>query len=280
MSRMTTDLAARDERERAMRARWASRRRRQIAYGTWQPFADPEPVREHIQNLRDFGLSLVTIATLAGEHPSSLSTLTQPGHAAYLKRIRPERAERILAVRFNLDGIPDGHRVNSAGTRRRIEALMRNGWSLAYIGGRLGVTTQCVYGYRMRDGVSAAVARAVRDLYDDLWDQQGPGTRVRRYAEKEGYPPPAAWDDDSIDDPNAEPNLGDDVTTNRGRPVEHVIEDIEWILEHDPLITSTELAQRLGYATKSAIQHALEPGRGNRPDLLARLARNAEVKAA
>lgn len=270
----------RDDRERAMRARWAARRRRQITYGTWQPFVDPTPTRQHIAALRNFGLSLETIARLAGEHPSALSTLTQAGHAAYLKRIRSEREERILAVRFTLNGIPDSHRVSSAGTKRRIEALMRNGWSLANIGQRLGVTTQAVYGYRLRPGVTAHVARTIRDLYDDLWDQPGPGTRVRRYAEAQGYPPAAAWDDETIDDPNATPHLGTQAhRPGGGRPVDELIEDIEWILEHEPLITSGELATRLGYAGKSAIQHALEPDRGNRPDLLARLARNAEIAA-
>ncbi|MGO5480449.1 hypothetical protein ACTQVS_09920, partial [Anaerovoracaceae bacterium HCP3S3_H6] len=31
-------------------------------------------------------------------------------------------------------------------------------------------------------------------------------TRVRNYAERQGWAPPAAWDDDTIDDPTATPH--------------------------------------------------------------------------
>lgn len=52
-----------------------------------------------------------------------------------------------------------------------------------------------------------------------------------------------------------------------------VAEDVEWILEHEPLVTAARIAERLGYRSRSGLQKALEP----RPDLLARLKRNAEL---
>jgi hypothetical protein len=172
--------------------------------------------------------------------------------------------------------------IPSLGTVRRLRALTVMGWSMRDLSERCELQESTLAALRnpVHKMTRPKFAAIVAGLYSELSGTHGPGRHAATRARNRGWLPPAAWDDDSIDDPNTEPAVTKQATANRGRPVEHVIEDIEWILEHDPLITSTELAQRLGYATKSAIQHALEPGRGNRPDLLARLARNAEVKAA
>jgi hypothetical protein len=259
---------------------WARRRRRLIAYGQWQPTQqiDPAPARAHINKLRRFGLSVRTIALLAGEQAGALSQIIYPNHRDYLTWITAARAERILAVSFNLDSIPSGRNVDAAGTRRRIEALMRVGWSQGHIGRALGVSRQRVFTYRSSVHVESDTARAVRDLFEQWWDKPGPEIRAINKAIREGFPPPLAWDD--IDDPDAEPNVGTEtLRPGGGRPVAELIEDIEWLLEHDPLMTASDLDARLGYNSKSAIQHALEPDRGNRPDLLERLARNASVAA-
>jgi hypothetical protein len=57
------------------------------------------------------------------------------------------------------------------------------------------------------------------------------------------------------------------------RRAEDVAEDVEFILDTDRLATTAQVAARLGYRTKSGLQKALEA----RPDLLDRLARNAEL---
>ena len=58
---------------------------------------------------------------------------------------------------------------------------------------------------------------------------------------------------------------------------EDVAENVDWLLQHDPTLTTPQLARRLGYADKSGLQIALK--RAERMDLLARLARNAEIAA-
>jgi hypothetical protein len=67
---------------------------------------------------------------------------------------------------------------------------------------------------RGRPTVSGATTRRVRDLYDDLWDQPPPqstwGERIsaakaRGHAARRGWPPPLAWDDDTIDHTGASP---------------------------------------------------------------------------
>ena len=264
------------------KAAWARRRRRLIAYGRWEPTThiDPTPVREHIANLRSFGISVKTIASIAGESNGHVAEIIYPNHVAYLNGITAERAAKFLNIRFDLDQIPSGRFVDAAGTRRRIEALMCAGWSQGHIGIELGVSRQSVSKYRRNARVDSDTARAVRDLYDRLWGTQGPEIRVRNKAAREGFAPALAWDDDTIDDPNATPDLGAETPRPQGgagRPFADVVEDVEDILSWEPYTTATELAHRLGYRDSSGIQIALR--RGERTDLLAQLARNAEVAA-
>jgi plasmid maintenance system antidote protein VapI len=209
------------------------------------------------------------------------------------RRARDAQQQASLRKRAYLNRGPI--KVPSVGTVRRLRALYALGWTCVQLGERMGVTKTRVA--QLLSGrcitVMPETAEKVADLYRDLsmvvpMDQPAKRRgdspiheRTRRHARKRGWLPPLAWDDDLIDRPDAEPVvLEPTVRSGGGRPASEVVEDIEWLLEHNPLSTATELAHRLGYAGKSAIQHALEPGRGNRPDLLARLARNAEVKAA
>lgn len=104
---------------------------------------------------------------------------------------------------------------DATGTRRRIQALMRNGWSAARLAARLGMSREFEAILRVRGVVKVSTAKAVAALYDELWDQQAPclerydrasSTRARNRAVKAGWPPPAAWDDEGphcIDDPDA-----------------------------------------------------------------------------
>ena len=107
---------------------------------------------------------------------------------------------------------------DATGTRRRLQALMRCGYSLGLLSARLGCTRQELrVKLHERSRVKAATARAIRVLYDDLWDQPPPERTAyerrsvrmaRRYATERGWVLPAAWDDDQIDDPAASPAVG------------------------------------------------------------------------
>lgn len=101
---------------------------------------------------------------------------------------------------------------DATGTRRRIEALVWCGWSLARLSARLGDDPSHARKILRSQRVTAATERAVRALYDELWDQAPPqdgpydqraAVRARNYARKHRFAPPLAWDDDSIDDPAA-----------------------------------------------------------------------------
>ena len=82
---------------------------------------------------------------------------------------------------------------------------------------RYGCTVQAVQKMLTYSRVSPATATAVRALYRELWDQPPPeGTpaerqaaaRARNHARRQGWCPPAAWDDDEIDHPAAVPAPG------------------------------------------------------------------------
>ncbi len=79
-----------------------------------------------------------------------------------------------------------------------------------------------------RTRVRLRTDRAVRELYELLWDIAPPAktaqqrrniTRAKAMAERYGWPPPLAWDDDTIDDPDAQPQAGEPVDVDDARVV-------------------------------------------------------------
>lgn len=189
-------------------------RERAIAYGTWQPFVDAEPVRAHIRSLQSCDVGLRTIAEAAGVDRKRLQAIlngrtergTQPQ-----TRVRPQLAQAILAVEPTLDLLPAKTVIDGSGSRRRLQALVAVGWSQSKVAARLGWTPANIGALIGGRPVTAATARKVRALYAELWDQAPPedghrdkiaANRARNYASARKWPPPAAWDDDLIDIPD------------------------------------------------------------------------------
>jgi plasmid maintenance system antidote protein VapI len=270
----------------AANASYERQRQRRHLYGRFDTYVDAQPVRDHVQRLMDAGIGLKRVAQVAGVSQSTLSKLIYgtADHGPTEKVTRPV-AEKVTAVRLTLDTYAPGALVPNVGTKRRLQALMVGGWSQTQLARRVGMEVRnfnhLIHGKR---AVTARTARAVADLYDELWDQRPPAgdrwavaaiTRSRGYALTHGFAPPLAWDDDTIDDPAAVADLGQAVKLGRGRPLEHVLDDIEWYLDQvDSTATAEQVATRLGYAERSGIQQACL--RGNRDDLLERLSINAQ----
>ena len=123
--------------------------------------------------------------------------------ACKLAGLRKRKLDRHLAA------IGQGSR-DACGARRRIQALHAVGWPLADLCARLGwlaprMTDLLTHSATVRRDTHAAVCA----LYDALWDQEPAPSRAttaaRRRALKRGWPVPLAWDDDTIDDPDAQP---------------------------------------------------------------------------
>jgi hypothetical protein len=187
-----------------------SRRRRQQAYGTWQPLVDAGPARAHLLALREAGFGIRRVAALAGVAAPTLTKITNGSK----RRVRPETETKILAVQAGTDTIADGVHVDGTGTRRRLQALAALGWPITALAERVDVSKVSLHSCLAGHGTTARTARIVRDLYDSMWDQSPPeSNRVERSiaqrsrigAARKGWAPPMAWDDDTIDDPNAKP---------------------------------------------------------------------------
>jgi transcriptional regulator with XRE-family HTH domain len=189
-------------------------RSRAIAYGTWQPFIDAEPVRRHVEYLRECGLGLRRIAELAKVDIGQLRRLTTgAGGKAPIKRIRPANAQAILSVEATLDNLAAKTVIDASGSHRRLQALVYLGWSMSKIADRLGMTVQNFSTLMRNERVTAEKARKIRALYDGMWDEAPPeathhekaaATLARRYARVRDWLPPMAWDEDLIDLPEAE----------------------------------------------------------------------------
>ena len=221
------------------------------------------------------GYSAGLVATMTGIGERGVQGIWQALNEGRTIRIYNRSVDAVLNAVPPTDGVG---LMAAVGAARRLQALAVNGWSLDELKARCGESAiEKVRGGKVARTHPSVVAK-VRGLYDELWDVPGPSNLTRKRALSRGWVPAAAWDDDSIDDPDASPNVGDVVRMGTGRRSTDVAEDVAFLLEHDPTLTSAQLADRLGYQGKSAIQHALD--RAGRRDLLARLARNAEERAA
>lgn len=100
--------------------------------------------------------------------------------------------------------------VDATGTHRRLRALATVGWSIKALECTAGLDRYALDGLRDSPKVSYERSMQVRRLYDELWDKQAPegasSIQAKAAARKSGWPPPAAWDDDEIDDPTAKPH--------------------------------------------------------------------------
>jgi hypothetical protein len=228
--------------------------RRQQAYGRWQPMVDADLIRAHVNTLREAGLGIRRIAELADVAQSTISRLLygKCGRPPQ-KQMQRAKANRILAIQPDSAAVADGAFVDPTGTRRRIQALVARGFTNHVIAEHLGTHPLYVGDLTTNANVTARHARAVTAVYDRLWDadplQLGVtprgAARSRNLAERNGWPPPAAWDDDAIDDPAARPHLGDD-----RRRIGQTQAEIEWLLAAGETDVDV-IAARVGVAPDS-----------------------------
>ncbi|MER0443109.1 hypothetical protein ABR738_00710 [Streptomyces sp. Edi4] len=198
----------------AAKARWARRRRRLIAYGQWDPFMPAEPVRAHLAGLAEIGMPRKGVEQALGLRESSLRHVASgtygygPG-----EKVTRELGEAVLGFWPALADFPDSARIAPLGTVRRVEALAVVGWSRAQVAARVGRNGVSFRNSLRSDRISAALAKAVVRVYDELWNQRPEdhgvpawnAERVRRQAQADGFYGPLAWDDEDVDNPAAFP---------------------------------------------------------------------------
>ena len=252
-------------------------RSRAHLYGRYDALVDATPVREHLEFLRTNGISAKQAAKLSGVPQSSINRIihgrTERGEGP-AKRISKENAAKILAVQPGFWNLADGHTVDGTGTHRRLQALVALGYSLAYLGRELETNNGNMLTLLERGQVTAQTARKVHALYNRLWSHpntatnwqnKGAATRARNYAAARGWVSPLAWDDDTIDDPTAQPaTTGMEATEGkRQTDIAARIENIEFLLNNG--VTPYEVTERLGYKTPLTVARSMD--RYHRRDL-------------
>lgn len=235
---------------------YSSRRYRLIAYGRWQPYVDAEPVRAHVRMLMSYGIGWQRTARLAGVSNGGVSRLLYGDYGrgrGPSKRVRTFTADRIYTVRADISNVADCAVVDGTGTRRRLQALVAQGWPQLQLAHRMDLefhtVNELVNG---ADSVIGSTARATQTLYNSLWnvDPASCGiaprymTQAKRIARLKGWAPPGAWDDEYIDSPSTTPDPGDDVDRYTA-----IAEDARWLISTQNY-TREQAAHRLGITSE------------------------------
>lgn len=178
--------------------------RRRISMGL-AGLVDSGPTIAHLEKLRAAGWTFTQIQEASGVAHTVSAVLLRERYG----RVRKATADAILDVPVMRRASCRG--VDSAGTRRRVQALAWMGWTTAEVAARAGATPNSLTTLILSNRrVSFALAQRVADVYDQLSHVQGPSTGAAAKARQFGHAPPAAWDEDTIDDPAAKPDLGDE----------------------------------------------------------------------
>lgn len=141
----------------------------------------------------------------------------------------------------------DARDVDATGTVRRVRALVAIGWPLAQLAPRFGLyeTALGIIARGERTHVRATTADTIALDYRNLSRLPGPSARARNDAVRKGWPSPAAWDEATIDDPAAQPDLDQpEPELNRNELAEVRREEIFHLAGFH--IPPEEIAARLG----------------------------------
>lgn len=178
--------------------------------------------------------------------------------------------------------------IDATGTVRRVRALTARGHTLRVIADSAGSHASRIQ--VVAEGhpcVRRFLAEGVAAAYKQLSQQQGTSTRSRNRAAALGWAPPAAWDDDTIDDPAARPEWTGFCGTDHGYwthrnqklpmcpPCAKAHED--WVANQQA-INRSELGKRQLQARAAAAQRGADIAEDARE--LMRLGHDAEQAAA
>ncbi|MCX4571582.1 hypothetical protein OOK48_35265 [Streptomyces viridodiastaticus] len=138
----------------------------------------------------------------SGVEPSTVRRLL----SGQQKTVWSRTADKILSVpldvRVSLGDVP------SVGAVRRVRALYALGHFNYEIASAAGTSrdTVCALAGGRWPTIKVAVDDGVRAAYDRLSMSTGQSAKTRLWAQRNGWVPPLAWDDETIDDPDAVPH--------------------------------------------------------------------------
>ena len=159
------------------------------------------PVRAKLRRLVDSQVPLRTLGRVTGLSPTTVRKILD-GEQASVQRATAARVLQMSPQDVYL-AQSTGH-VPRIGAVRRVQALLAMGWPHRALGDA-GIANSAQIIGTTGDLITVQRWRQVRDVYDRLSMTPGPSPETRGWAAKLGYPPPLAWDEESIDDPSATP---------------------------------------------------------------------------
>lgn len=151
---------------------------------------DPTRVVERINNLLSHRWSLSKIAREAGITHSTVVDIHRGTH----KKITRKNFDAIMAI----PPLP-GCVVTWVGFKRRVQGLMWMGYPQGVIAREMGLTMHGLATAYYQGRFSVDMGIALVDTYARISHIPGASGRVRLFARRRRYAPPAAWDDDTID---------------------------------------------------------------------------------
>lgn len=165
-------------------------------------YVDANPTRATLQRFVDANVPYRAISRACGLSDTAVGNIVD-GRNTHVQRATAARIDALTltAIYDQAHGT-----VPSIGAQRRVQALMALGWPKQELEAAGIPSTQLVT--RPRSQVSVEGWRQVKDVYDELSMTRGPSELTRSRAIARGYPPPLAWDDDTLDDPHATPHQG------------------------------------------------------------------------
>lgn len=185
-----------------------------------------------------------------------------PGRRAAI-RVRRGVHDALMAVTAEQVDQRDDCLVDPTGTIRRYQALVALGWPAAWLAPRLGVTASNLHTSlgrgRIRAGFRARVAEVYREISGKPPTPSSPRdaasiSYARRRAAEQGWPPPIAWDDDELDDPNAAPHLDEPGASRANADAE----DVAHLLDAGEGID--RIVERTGHNQRDALFASLRRG--------------------
>ena len=248
-------------------------RRRNRAYGRWEPLTDAEPARQHVRRLMAAGVGWQRISDLAGVGHSVVQRLLYVSSGRPIsRRIRTEHAAALLAVTASPTLRAPAALQDGTGTRRRIQALVAAGWTQRHLAARLNMHERHISSLTRASKVQRHTADAIAKIYTSLvglnpldhgvtpHEQR---TSVGR-AQRLGWQPASVWDKD-IDDPAADPRVPDSKAVD-DEAVQRVIDGATVALNRPERITTARIlhaeqglslvdtAQRLGLNPRTILR--------------------------
>ena len=164
-------------------------------------YIDAAPVQARLRSLLDTGVPLRTLGRVTGLSATTVSTIVD-GTQQHVQRATAARV-RHLTLTSLYASVSSGH-VPRVGAARRVQALLALGWPHHELGAA-GIANSAQIIGAPGELITVQRWRQVRDVYDALSMTRGPSPRTRARAARLGYAPPLAWDEDTLDDPNATP---------------------------------------------------------------------------